>query len=310
MESARIIEPVPTFELPNQFLVWVAQKVLALSDLDLLLTEYYKERLNPRLKNEKKIHTTDQTSTELTRLRLPTDWTSRTNLSPATLFSLTPPPSPLSLSPSVNFPTPLAPYYNPSCLCLNLERNISPGHSAVTPSSVGTMEQSFKQGIEGEVTPTGSYSSKVFSKDPSPVSIPMYPRAIMPYPGSPGAPYFEGSNITDFLDSYSRMCTDHQVDEQEKIKRLSWYCELFTGKYIETLISSSGTSWAALRKALREEYKDQDLNQQMNSRRFLEIYKSKSRSDTADALQYCRQFYAISRNLVAKGKLDTFTQSR
>ena len=48
----------------------------------------------------------------------------------------------------------------------------------------------------------------------------------------------------------------------------------------------------------------------MNPRRFLEIYKSKSCSKTADVLQYCRQFSAISRNLVAKGKLDTFTQSR
>ena len=73
MESARIIKPVPTFELFNQFLVWVTQKILALSDLDLLLTEYYKERLKPQLKNKKKIYTTDQTSTELTRLRLPTN---------------------------------------------------------------------------------------------------------------------------------------------------------------------------------------------------------------------------------------------
>ena len=78
----------------------------------------------------------------------------------------------------------------------------------------------------------------------------------MRYPGSPKALYFEGSNITDFPESYSRMCTDHQVDKQEKIKLLSWYCELFTGKYIKTLICSSGTSWAALRKTLRKEYKD------------------------------------------------------
>ncbi len=56
------------------------------------------------------------------------------------------------------------------------------------------------------------------------------------------------------------MYTDYQVDEQEKIKRLSWYCELFTGRYIESLISSSGTSWAALCKFLFEEYRDQDLN--------------------------------------------------
>ena len=172
------------------------------------------------------------------------------------------------------------------------------------------MEPSSKQGGKGKVTPTESVSSKDYLKDPSSASIPMYSRDVMPYPGSPGAPYFDGSNITDFLDSHSRMCTDYQVDEQEKVKRLSWNCELFTSKYIETLISSSETSWAALRKALREENKDHDLNQQMNSRRFLEIYKSKSRSETADVLQYCRQFPAISRNLVTKGKLDAFTQPR
>lgn len=66
MECARMIEPAPTFEFPNQFLVWVAQKVLALSGLDLLLTEYYKERLEPRLeKNKKEIHRADTGLTEL-----------------------------------------------------------------------------------------------------------------------------------------------------------------------------------------------------------------------------------------------------
>lgn len=172
------------------------------------------------------------------------------------------------------------------------------------------MKQSSKQGVKGNLTPVESISSKDSLKDPSSASISMYSRAVMPYPGSLGAPFFEGFNITDFLESYSRICTDYQVDEQEKIKRLSWYCELFTGKYIETLISNSGTSWVALRKILREEYKAQDLNQQMNSRRFLKIYKTKSRSDTTDVLQNCRQFSAISRNFVAIGKLDSFTQSR
>ncbi|MCJ1348653.1 hypothetical protein MMC31_006886, partial [Peltigera leucophlebia] len=65
----------------------------------------------------------------------------------------------------------------------------------------------------------------------------------------------------------------------------------------------------ALQKVLRDKYKDQDLNQQMNSRRFLETYKDKSRADTSNVFQYCRQFSAISQNLVAKGKLNLFTQS-
>ena len=316
MEYARIIEPAPTFELPNQFLVWVAQKFIARSDLDLLPTEYDKERLEPQLKNRETYTIdhipTEYISTESTELRLPTDCPFHIKPLPTKSFPLTPPPSPVSLSlpSSVNFPLPLVPSHNPSCPHFDPEREVSSRLPIVTPSSVDKMESSSKQGGKGKVTPTESVSSKDSSKDPSSASIPMYSRAVMPYPGSPGAPFFEGTNITDFLDSYSRMCTDYQVDEQEKIKRLSWYCELFTGKYIETLISSSGTSLATLRKALREEYKDQDLNQQMNSRRFLEVYKSKSRSDTADVLQYCRQFSAISRNLVAKGKLDTFTQSR
>ena len=72
MKYSRIIEPAPTFELPNLFLVWVAQKVIAQSDLDFLLTKYYKERLESRLKNKEK-YRTDHILTELTGLRLPTN---------------------------------------------------------------------------------------------------------------------------------------------------------------------------------------------------------------------------------------------
>lgn len=80
------------------------------------------------------------------------------------------------------------------------------------------------------------------------------------------------------------MCIDYKFDEHEKIKRLSWYCNLFISKYIDTLISVSGTSWAAICKTLYKEYKYQDLNQQMNSRHFLEIYKTKPYSNTVDVL--------------------------
>ena len=86
MEYSRIIKPTPTFELPNQFLVWVAQKVLTRSDLDLLLTEYYKKRLESQLKN-KEIYMNEDNSTESIVLSLPThlpvpiDWISSLKLS-------------------------------------------------------------------------------------------------------------------------------------------------------------------------------------------------------------------------------------
>ncbi len=191
----------------------MAQKFLARSDLDLLLIEYYKKRLELQLKN-KKTHTTNHIltePTELTRLRLLTDWTSNIKPSPAKLFPLTLPPPFLSLLPSANFPKPLVSSHN-----LDLERKVSSSYSTVTLSSFGTIEHSSKQGVKGKVTPVESISSKHSLKDPSSASIPMYSRAVIPYPGSPGAPFFEGSNMTDFQESYSRICTDYQVDEQER----------------------------------------------------------------------------------------------
>lgn len=59
------MEATPTFALPNQSLVWVAKKVLAQSDLDVALTDYYQERLEPRLKN-RETHMKDYTSIEST----------------------------------------------------------------------------------------------------------------------------------------------------------------------------------------------------------------------------------------------------
>ncbi len=298
MEYSRIIESVPTFELPNQFLVWVAEKVIAQSDLDFLLTEYYKERLESRMKNREDtidhiptnyLLTKSTESIESTKLRIPIDCFLIIKPLPEKSFPFIPLPSPLSLFLSlpstVNFPTPLVSSHNLFCPHFDAKRKVSPCLLIVTPSFVDKMESSSKQGGKGKVTPTESVSSKDSSKNPFSTSIPIYSRAVIPYPGSPGVPYFEGSNIIDFLDRYSQVCTDYQVDKQEKIKRLNWYCEVFTSKYIETLISSLVTSWAALRKALRKKYTDQDLNQQMNSRQFLELYKSKSRSETADVVR-------------------------
>ncbi len=156
-------------------------------------------------------------------------------------------------------------------------------------------------------TPTPAGSG--LSKRNLPASTPIYSNAVIPYLGALGTPFVKGLNVTDFLDRNSRICTDYRVNDQEKIKRLFWYCEMFTGKYIETLISSCRTSWVALWKILRVKYKLQHLNHRINSRRFLERYKDKTRFNTSDILQYCPQFSAISQNLVGKGKLDFFSQS-
>ena len=98
-----MMEATPNFALPSPFLVWVAKKVLAHCDLDLVLTEYYKERLESQLKN-RETDTNDDKSTEsnvLNKSSLPllSDWSGASKLSSTRpSFPLfTPPLSPLSL---------------------------------------------------------------------------------------------------------------------------------------------------------------------------------------------------------------------
>ena len=98
-----MIEIAPIFALSNQVLVWIAAKVLAHYDLDLILTKYYKERLDSQLKN-KKTYINESNLTESTVLNIPNlsiclTWISTSKPSstrPFFLFLISP-LSPLSL---------------------------------------------------------------------------------------------------------------------------------------------------------------------------------------------------------------------
>lgn len=70
IEYSGIMKATPTFALPNQFLVWVAKKVLAKCDMDLVLTEYYEERLESQLKI-RETHLNENKSIEFTELNTP-----------------------------------------------------------------------------------------------------------------------------------------------------------------------------------------------------------------------------------------------
>lgn len=62
------------------------------------------------------------------------------------------------------------------------------------------------------------HSLKAFSKNLSFLSISIYSGSIIPYLGLFNALFFERSNITDFLDRYSQMHIENQVDKDTKIK--------------------------------------------------------------------------------------------
>jgi hypothetical protein len=62
-------------------------------------------------------------------------------------------------------------------------------------------------------------------------------------------------------------------------------------------------------KTLCKDYKDKDLNQQLHSLKYLEIFKDKVRTSLNEISQYCRQYTVISEKLIKAKKLQRTLRS-
>jgi len=134
-------------------------------------------------------------------------------------------------------------------------------------------------------------------------------RAPMPLPTSPGTPYFEGANITEFLERFEEMCEDYGVEtDEEKLRRMPKYCAEGVGRGIKSMPEWIEKKWGDLKKELGVEFRSQDVYQQTHSRRYLQAFVSKDRKSSDDLRQYARQFSAISSVLVEKKVMDEYTR--
>src|SRR3954449_12346041 len=57
----------------------------------------------------------------------------------------------------------------------------------------------------------------------------------LPQPGTPGAPYFTGKNVSEFLKTWENLCKDYQVSSADQLRKLPRYCARLIGLYIETI---------------------------------------------------------------------------
>ena len=286
------MERTPTFALPNEFLIWVAAKVLANCNLDLLLTEYYKERLESQLKNRDTHTQKYANSTELTdftRLNIPTVWIIREKPSssrPTSSSFLTPPLSPLFL------PSPLSTSIPPSSLYDNSFSPFSEAPISHSSRSEPTLSPAPRIIIGAKKV----NQSVMASNTPDTENVPTPPQfqasyiMPIPYSGAPGSPFFEGANVTEFLERYENVCEDYRISLAEKIRRLPLYYEMFTTRHIKSVIGFSGSDWTKISKELKKDYNDQDLAQQVSSRAYLKAFKDKPRAENSEVLQFCRQF--------------------
>ena len=97
--------------------------------------------------------------------------------------------------------------------------------------------------------------------------------------GINGASYFQDQNVSDFLNRFDFMCENYELFEVDRIKRFLWYCEKTIDEYLRMLTKFNDEFWQEVKKVLRKEYEEQDVDQQMNTREFLEALIRKPRTE-------------------------------
>ena len=135
-------------------------------------------------------------------------------------------------------------------------------------------------------------------------------RYIIPFPapGVPGAPYFNGSDVTRFLDRFKLLGDNHGVEDENLVRKLPEYCEPGIQEEVKAQSGYTVNNWDQLYRQLRKRYYRYDTYQQMYSKSFLEAYKDQDRSMDDDIETYCATFKSISASLEIQNMLDNHTR--
>ena len=160
-------------------------------------------------------------------------------------------------------------------------------------------------GTQGPGTPLEPTSTPPVP--PPQMSVVMHP---LPLPGAPGAPpTFNGRNVTSFLKKYESMCENYQIQPSVRLTKVSEYCEDDIARELEAFATWEEKDWGKLKTEMIHEWRKEDAEQLMYTRAFLEEYVSKPR-DKSGLKHYYRQFDRISKALMAKDELDSYSQGR
>lgn len=108
--------------------------------------------------------------------------------------------------------------------------------------------------------------------------------SVFPLPNQVGAPCFDGTDISDFINEWEFMTMDWT--ESNRIKRLPQYCEKIIGRYLRTLAPFiAGTSWEDFKQALLLEFKEDDSEQTRNTENYLQnmVHNMRNEEDPSPA---------------------------
>jgi hypothetical protein len=144
------------------------------------------------------------------------------------------------------------------------------------------------------------------------------PTMQLPLPGSEGAPYFKGPNISEFLESYSDMCADAHVPDEVRKTRFTRYVSPVYREEIKGLPeyyenaqgTTGGYSEGKFYAQLKDTYSSEDWEALKFSYEFLQALTDKSRNGELTTKHFVTMFHRVSTRLIKDGKLDAVARCR
>ncbi len=118
--------------------------------------------------------------------------------------------------------------------------------------------------------------------------------------------YFEEKNMIDFLETYEDFCDDYELNQIDRFRKLSRYCDKIINDSIKTMIKYIDFNWQELKKTMKKKYKKDDTDQQLNSWIFLKIFKNKSCIMKNDLKLYSQQYKSISHSLIKRKQMNEY----
>ena len=123
---------------------------------------------------------------------------------------------------------------------------------------------------------------------------------VMPAPGQPGAPEFNGEGVSEFLDTWEMFCEDYGFNDNEKCRRLPRYCTQTVKELVEILPGHVDKSWVTLKKELKELFWQKDKVKDSTT----ELIKLVREAPMMDLNVYILKYSSITDALVKQGAMS------
>ncbi|KAJ5545339.1 hypothetical protein N7535_006274 [Penicillium sp. DV-2018c] len=162
--------------------------------------------------------------------------------------------------------------------------------------------------ISGPTTVPDPAPSSVPYTTVNPPVFPCMPMGLvqipMPDPGTPGAPSFDGKDVTQVIKRFERMCKRRgMVDQAMLCDFFLDYCEEDIKWWVKANHAWLGNDWVGFSRDIREEFKEQDSEYLLYSRSSLLDLVRLPRSTDGEIWRYIWKFGAIANVLVRDGMM-------